>query len=110
MSESTEEFCVILTTCATPEDADALAQQLVAERLAACVQVTGITSYYRWKNETCKDPETLLLIKTRAELYDQVELFISKNHSYEVPEIVQLPITAGAASYFGWIRNETRNP
>ena len=67
--------------------------------MAACIQLSRITSYYTWKEETCIEPEIRLVIKTRTKLYESVEQFIKKNHSYDAPQIIQTPITDGSDDY-----------
>ena len=96
-------YSLVMTACGSREEAENLAASLVKNRLAACVQVTGITSFYEWKMKFTKDDEFLLLIKTKAMLYKNIEFFISRNHSYEVPEIIELPIRNGSESFFHWI-------
>lgn len=103
-----ESYCVVLTTCGARDEAERIAESLVMSRLAACVQIANISSYYNWDGELHKDPEHLLLIKTRSDRYSEVEAAIREIHSYEVPEIVQLPIERGLASYLGWIAESTR--
>lgn len=96
-------YCIIFTTCSSDEEAKTLALKIVEEKLAACVQLSTITSYYHWKKKTYQEPEIRLLIKTRNVLYKKVEEFIRRHHSYEVPEIVQIPITHGSDAYLGWM-------
>lgn len=98
-----EAYCMILTTAGSQAEADRLADMLVSSRLAACVQQLAIASVYRWQGEIHRDPEILLLIKTAARLYPQVQAAILANHSYEVPEIIQIPVTQGLDRYLGWI-------
>ncbi len=100
-------YCVVLTTVASAEHAEDLAKKIVVEKLAACVQVQQIRSYYLWKGEACNEPECLLFIKARKSQYQELEDFIRKNHSYETPEIVQLSITAGFGGYLKWIDEVT---
>lgn len=100
-------YSIILTTCPTDEEARELALKLVQEKLAACVQLSAVTSVYTWKGTTHQEPEIRLLIKTRTGLYPAVEAFIRQNHSYEVPEIVQIPITHGSDEYLGWMDENT---
>lgn len=100
-------YCIVLTTCPSHEEAQALALKIVHEKLAACVQLSAVTSVYTWKGMTHQEPEIRLLIKTRAGLYQVVEAFIRQNHSYEVPEIVQIPITHGSDAYLGWMDENT---
>jgi periplasmic divalent cation tolerance protein len=104
---SRDDFCVVLTTTSTEEDAASLAKKILAEKLGACVQVQQIKSYYTWKGEVCADPECLLFIKARSAQYDALESFIKANHSYETPEIVQLPIRRGLAAYLDWVAEVT---
>ncbi|HDP25112.1 MAG TPA: divalent-cation tolerance protein CutA [Deltaproteobacteria bacterium] len=101
---STEtKTCVVFTTCPTEDDAQTLARALVEANLAACVQITGIVSYYRWKGAVNRDQECLLLIKTRCSRYGAVEEFIRKHHGYEVPEIIRMAIDGGLPEYLNWI-------
>ncbi len=100
-------YCVVLATAGSRDEAEHIAELLVTRKLAACVQITAISSFYLWDGELHKDPEHLLLIKTRSNRYGEVEAAIRESHSYEVPEIVQLPIERGLASYLGWIADST---
>lgn len=101
------EYCIIMTTCPDDKEASALASKLVKERLAACVQLCPIKSYYSWKDEQHSDAEIRLVIKTRTKLYESVERFILLHHSYDVPQIVQIPITDGSDQYLDWIDENT---
>ncbi len=101
------EYCIILTTCPTDKEAEVLASKLVKKKLAACVQLCSITSYYSWKDEQHIDPEIRLLIKTRTKLYESVQQFIKHHHSYDTPQIVQIPITDGSDEYLDWIDENT---
>lgn len=105
----TEMYCVILTTAGSQEEATRLAEILVTGKLAACVQMLPITSFYIWKGKTNRDAEWLLLIKTISHRYPDVEASIRENHSYEVPEIIQIPIVQGLNSYLGWIDENTQS-
>ena len=97
---------VILTTTPTLQEADALAEKLVSERLAACVQVLPqMHSRYFWQGEIKKDTECLLLIKTLRAKYDAVEAFIRNNHSYSVPEIVALDAEKVYDGYLDWLKS-----
>jgi periplasmic divalent cation tolerance protein len=103
-----EEYCVVLTTCGDKQEAKNLACSLVESHLAACVQMTEVTSFYEWENKVNKDDEVLLLIKAKAELFEEIKTFISENHSYEIPEIIELPIRGGLENYFKWIDEVSR--
>ena len=97
-----------MTTCPDPEIGRKLADGLLENRLAACVQALPIHSAYRWKGAIQREPEILLLIKTKAALYPEVEAYLRANHPYETPEILWLPIAAGFAGYLAWIDAETK--
>ncbi len=99
----TGSYCVILTTAGSQDEADRLAELLVSRRLAACVQIANIASTYIWKGKVTQSAEFLLLIKTAASRYQEVETAIVENHSYEIPEIIQLPVEQGLDRYLGWI-------
>jgi len=103
-------YCVAQTTTDSEAAAEVLARQIVQARLAACVQVQPIKSFYVWQEQAHEDREYLLSIKTRSALYPALEAFIRQHHSYETPEIVQLPITAGSVSYLSWVDGNTRSP
>ncbi len=105
-----EPYCVILSTAGSREEADRLAEMLVSRRLAACVQITEIASCYWWEGKVTKENECLLLVKTAARLYGAVEAAIVENHSYAVPEIIQIPIAQGLGRYLAWIGENTLPP
>lgn len=98
---------MVLTTAGTRAEAERLADGLVTARLAACAQLLEIRSVYRWRGDLHREPETLLLLKTRTALYPRVEAWIRAHHSYEVPEIVRLPIAGGALPYLEWLAENT---
>ena len=100
----TKETMIVLTTCGSDDDAEALARALVERRLAACVNAIGkVASTYRWKGEVQRDQETLLIIKTRAERLAAVEQTIREKSKYELPELIALPVAAGGADYLAWV-------
>ena len=99
----TTAHCIAMTTVGSEDDATKLAWAIVEARLGACVQIVAIRSVYRWQDAVADDAEQLLLIKTRAESYEQLEAFVAERHPYELPEIVQVPITAGFAPYLAWL-------
>lgn len=108
MVGETERYCVILTTCGSSDEAEELAGTLVNQRLAACVQITSVTSFYRWEDDVARDHEYLLLIKAMMSRYDDIEQFIRKNHAYDIPEIIRLPVSGGLQDYLHWIDDVTR--
>lgn len=99
---------VVLCTCPDEATATGIATALLAEKLAACVNcVAGIRSMYRWDGQIRADTEVLLVIKTRAARYAALETLLRARHPYEIPEIIALPVVAGAADYLNWIRQAT---
>ena len=99
---------IVLTTCGNADDATAVAEALVERRLAACVNtVGGVTSVYRWRGRVERDQETLLIIKTTAERFVEVEKAIHELSKYELPEVLALPVTAGSARYLDWLRESS---
>jgi periplasmic divalent cation tolerance protein len=96
---------VVVTTVGEEEQAFTIARELVARRLAACVNVLpGIRSVYRWQGKICRDGEYLLLVKTLAGEYDAVAAAIRELHSYEVPEILAFPASRGDDRFLAWLR------
>lgn len=96
---------IVLTTCGNDEDAAVLARALVEGRLAACVNAIGkVSSTYRWNGRVQQDQETLLIIKTCADLLAAVEKTIREKSKYELPELLALRVEAGGAEYLNWIR------
>ena len=98
---------VMMTTVSSETEADKLAGILVTAKAAACVQILPIKSCYVWDGKMANDAEYLLLIKTRADLYETAADLIKRNHSYEIPEIISLPIVTGSFSYLNWIDTVT---
>ena len=96
---------VVLTTIPTEDEARRLARHLVEVRLAACVQILPPqTSIYRWQDAVEESTERLLIIKTLQDRYSDLETVIRALHPYEVPEIIALPVIAGAPDYLAWLR------
>jgi periplasmic divalent cation tolerance protein len=101
------QFLQIQTTTADAQHAEAIAQTLLQSRLAACVQVIGpIKSFYRWQGTIETSHEWLCVIKTSVAKFAAVEAAIRELHSYEVPEIIALPIAEGSQDYLGWLGDQ----
>lgn len=100
---------IILVTAPDRDVAQKLARTLVSSKRAACVNIlTGMTSLYWWHDKLTEDKEVLLLIKTRAELFDEIAGMVRGAHPYQVPEIIALPIVAGSPEYLDWISETTK--
>jgi periplasmic divalent cation tolerance protein len=98
---------VVLNTCGSAEEAERLARSLVDRRLAACVTVISpARSFYRWKGAVADSAEWLLMIKTSRPLFPQLRAALESSHSYELPEILALPVIEGSPSYLAWIDGE----
>ena len=102
------EYSIIISTFADKESAKSTAKLLVEQQLAACVQMFPIESVYLWKDEICEDDEVVLFIKSKTNLFDKILTIIKTNHPYDVPEIVQIPITDGLPDYLRWIDDSTK--
>jgi periplasmic divalent cation tolerance protein len=103
------EYSIIKATFPDMDSAKRVAKLLVEERLAACSQLFPIESVYLWQGKVCDEREVMVFIKTKTKLFDKVAAVIGENHTYEVPEIVQLPITGGLPEYLNWIEDCTEN-
>ncbi len=102
---------LVLCTCPDLVIAERIAEIVVGERLAACVNIApGLTSIYRWQGQIQRDSEALLLIKTREAFYSVLEARIRELHPYQIPEIIALPIQTGSAAYLDWIAAGTGAP
>ncbi|MDR0993233.1 MAG: divalent-cation tolerance protein CutA [Verrucomicrobiota bacterium] len=101
-------YCMVLTTCADEETARRLTDGLLTEHLVACVQRMPVQSAYWWEGSVQHETELLLLMKTRLDRYPAVEAWLRAEHPYEVPEVIQLPISSGFPTYLEWIAASTR--
>ena len=98
---------VVLNTCSSADEAERIARRLVEARLAACVNVVaGARSFYRWQGAIESADEWLLVIKTSRTLFEGLRLELEKIHSYEVPEVIALPIVEGSPNYLLWLEGE----
>ena len=103
-----QDALLVLTTCDSAARARALAEHLVDRHLAACVNtLDAVQSSYRWQGRIEHAAELLLLVKTTRERYDAVEAAIREHSSYELPEVIAVPIARGFDRYIDWIRAAT---
>jgi len=99
---------VILVTVGTREEADVIADVLLEQNKAACVNIIpAVDSHFRWEGKLETGQEALLIIKTQASLVDEVTSLVKTIHSYDVPEVIALPIIGGNPEYLAWIDTET---
>ena len=100
---------VVLVTAGSESEAETIARALLDERLAACVTIGGpIRSLYRWQGRLADDREWQLVIKTRSDLFETLADRVRALHSYDVPEIIGLPVTVGNPAYLEWLEDATR--
>ena len=102
------EIVVVMCSCPDEATAQQLASDLVRLRLAACVNIVPkIRSIYRWRNEVQDEGEALMIMKTTRVAYAELQSWLQRNHPYDVPEVLALPVQAGSADYLDWGLNET---
>jgi periplasmic divalent cation tolerance protein len=99
------ECCVVLTTTDNREVAELIAKTLIECRLAACVQIGSVESFFFYDQECCKANEFRLTIKARSDNYKVIEESIKQNHNYQLPQIIKLDITNGLPEYIKWIHS-----
>jgi len=98
---------IVFSTCGTEEEADKLARELVEARLAACVNIVpGARSVYRWKGAIESAAEWLLVIKSSRGRFEGLSAALEKAHSYEIPEVLAVPVVEGSRNYLNWLEGE----
>ena len=104
-----DSHIVAITTTDSEEAAEALADGLINDRLAACVQISSpVKSVYRWEGEVQRDTEWQLWIKTTSDRLAAMTTWLDERHSYDVPELLVLPVIGGNPAYLKWVTDETR--
>ena len=103
-------YCMVITTAPDREEAENLADGILNNRLAACVQMADIRSFFLWEGAMQKESEVALSIKTTEARYSELEAHIQEYHPYDVPEIIKLPITGGLPVYLNWLDSTTAQP
>lgn len=112
MSITTEtNACLALVTCATLEEAQKIAERIVTNKLAACVNIVGsqspLWSVYRWEGQVQQESEVLLIVKTLQSRLQALETEIRSLHTYQIFELIALPIQAGSQDYLSWLAQES---
>ena len=103
------KYYMIIVSFADADEAERVVSELFERRLIACAQLQDVRSRYIWKGKLEKDDEVVAFLKTKAELYGRVETCVKEMHSYEVPEIIAVPIEEGSEDYLKWIDENTGN-
>jgi periplasmic divalent cation tolerance protein len=102
------DYVLVSITASSEREGEKIASVLVKERLAACVNmIAGMKSTFRWKGQISNEEEVLLIVKTKDRLFEKVKKRVLELHSYEVPEVLALPILSGSEKYLSWIEEET---
>ena len=105
-----DKIIIAVTTCPSDEVARRIAEALVGERLAACVnRISGVQSTYIWKGEALTDSEVLLIIKTTEARFSALQVRLMDLHPYELPELVAIPVCAGAEKYLAWVADTVKS-
>lgn len=103
------QIVLMIVTAASIKEAEQIGQALVEKKLIACCNIISpVSSIFHWKGEICHEQEVMMLLKTVRENISTLVREIKKLHSYETPEIIALPIIAGAADYLDWVKTETK--
>lgn len=103
------EYIVIYCTVPNKKEGKEIAKVLVENEMAACVNIIDkVESVFSWNGEICEEKEAMLMIKTRKSMFKNVNHTIQKMHSYNVPEVIALPITEADETYLKWIDHETK--
>jgi periplasmic divalent cation tolerance protein len=107
--EPLEKYAVILVTASSKKEAENIAQKLLEEKLIACANIVGpVSSHFHWEGKVEVEEEFLLLLKSRLDLFDVVAERVRALHSYEVPEILALPVVASSLGYLDWMRSNLK--
>ena len=102
------EIMVVLVTTSSEEEAVAIAKTIVEESLAACANlIPQARSIYSWQDKVCDETETLMIIKTRAELFEKLSRRVNELHSYDTPEIIGMKVDVGSPEYIDWVLGQT---
>ena len=101
--QDSSTYGVVLVTVASPQQGEAIARTLLSEKLVACVNMLPVNSWYWWQDEIVSDREYQLIVKTDLNRFDELADKIKALHSYEVPEIIAIPVVAGSRAYLDWL-------
>ncbi len=103
MNNTEVTYIIVQVSAPTTEEAFAITRAAVEQKLVACAHILPIRSCYEWEGKVVEDAEQLILMKTRQDVYDQLEDCIKEVHSYDVPEIIAIPVLKGIPSYLQWV-------
>ncbi len=101
-------YCTVQCSVSDKQEAVSISKHLVEKKLIACCNIIpSVTSVYEWKGKINEDSEALMIMKTRTELFKEVEAEIKKLHSYDLPEIICIPVIDGSKEYLSWVNEQT---
>jgi len=100
------KISIVITTTDNPEIAKNIASYLIENKLAACVQMDEVLSFFRWEGKIQQAKEFRLMIKTLSDKYSEVEKAILKHHNYSLPQIIKLDVASGFDGYLNWVKDE----
>ncbi len=104
-----DSYIIVLVTTVSKQEAEAIAQKLLEAKLIACANILGpVSSHFHWQGKIDRAEEYLLLLKSRQNLFKALAAEVKKLHSYEVPEILALPVVAGSKAYLDWLGNSLK--
>ena len=102
------EFIIVFITAPNEKEAASISRTIVEERLVACVNIIpSVRSIYRWQGRVEDEQEVLMMVKTKKSLFERLQERVKELHSYEVPEIIGLPLVEGSKEYLDWLGQET---
>ena len=105
------DVVVVFVTTSSPQEARRIGRKLVEGRVAACVNIVpSVHSIFQWDGKISTERETLMVIKTQVRRFEGLSAVVRKHHSYQVPEIIALPVTRGSCDYLKWIASATQDP
>ena len=97
-------YIIVLVTASSKQEAENIAQRLLEQKLIACANILGpVSSHFHWGGKVAQAEEFLVLMKSRSDLFEKISEAVRKLHSYEVPEILALPVVAGSEAYLAWL-------
>ena len=98
------QYVIVLVTTQNKQEAETMAQSLLKQKLIACANILGpMTSHFYWSDKIEKAEEFLLLMKSQLNMFDKIAAAVNKLHSYDVPEVLALPIMVGSEAYLSWL-------
>ena len=104
-----ESYIMVIITTSNQEEAEKIGKTLVEEKLAACAKIIpSIKSFFFWKGEFHNIPESIVLLNTRGDLFEKLKERVHELHSYELPEIIAVPVLAGSSEFLAWVKENTQ--